>query len=567
LPLMELLLPQADINHRDGRALSMAVRKGSREGMDLLLRQRPIMPSVATRIRAFHEALKLPVQQDRFCMVEKLLAAGTRGEVVSDALISASNWRDQSLLEILLQSGASVDHRAGQAIHSAASLGSRDILQTLVGGKFSSKPNLSSLTAGFGGAMALKEKDKDSYYLTIQVLLAAGMKGEAVDAALVEAVKDGDANIRLTELLYSNGSSVEWHEGEALDLAARSFSIDTLTLLLRAKPSENVMKRAYRSSLGLPRDQRFLVIERILDAGKAIDKHVTSTLFKATLEIPADHKLVQLLLDHQVFDLGESMAHAADVLDLDTLALLANSPKAEPFLSPVFKDVMATGKPWQSRENLAVIELLLEKGAVGDAVGDAFVDVVERYESGADSLVSDFLDLLLRFKADVNYQRGLALQHAALKGNVSLIEKLVPGATADSKAMAIYYLFRSSSSDEASILRMIAAFTNAIDENRLDVDFKHPDPGLEPVLFMALEQFPRKTQVLKALLDTGFSPNQWKLARDCEDLEEEPITVLCWALSQPEKRISSANIELLIEAGGELFQFISCSYRSGISYG
>ena len=74
---------------------------------------------------------------------------------------------------------------------------------------------------------------------------------------------------------------------------------------------------------------------------------------------------------------------------------------------------------------------------------------------------------------------------------------------------------------------------------------------MQPILFMALEMFPRKTQVIKALLEAGFNPEQWKMTEVDSEFGVEPLTALCWAIYQPEKRISSANIELLVDSGGK----------------
>jgi ankyrin repeat protein len=557
IPFMRLLLPQADVNHNDGQVLCLVVHRAFREGLDLLLTQRPTMPTMASKQRAFPYAMKIKDKQARYEIVKKVLAAGIKGITLSECLIKAVNDQDLRLSELLLQSGASVEHDGGKAVLAAASSGDDHMLQLLVGGSYCKKPTLSTLTTGFGGAMSLQERDSDAYYRTLGILLAAGLRGEAVDAALVEAVKEGDSNLKLTELIYSNGASVEWHDGEAVNIAAQSACIATLTLLLRAGPSQNTLKAAYKSGLTLPKDQRYEVIEIIMKAGKSIDKHVTTTLLRAAQEIPVDRELIKLLLSFQTFDEGQSMAHAASILDLETLTLLIGSPKSHMFISYAFEKAMADDIPWKSERGLSIMELMLENGASGEVVGKALVDTVEKCRDVDGSLAGKFLDLLLRFNPDVNHERGVVLQRAALRGNLDLLQKCLPGATTDSKAMAFPYIFKSSS-DDTLVLQMIEAFTESADgEQGLDTGFKHPDPSMEPVLFMALEMFPRKTQVLKALLDAGFNPDQWKMTEVDSEFGVEPLTALCWAIYQPEKRISSANIELLVASGGKAFTLLS----------
>jgi ankyrin repeat protein len=550
--LMELLLPHADVNFDDGRALKLAVRRGFVEGVDILLKPRTIMPSQTTKAKAFEEAMKLKSKQDRSIIVKKLLEVGIPELLISDALVFAANVVDIELSEVLLEFGASVDFKGGIAIRSAASTGACKLLKLLVAEEHPSKPSLSALTSGFGGAMALRVKDKDAYFEVVQILLGAGMKGEAIDAALVDAVKEGDSNLKLCQLLHDGGASVEWQHGEAVDIATKLASIETLTLFLRKEPSQSVLTRAYKSALDLPKQQRNQVLAQILKAGKSIDKHVTNTLIFATQQTPSDRELIKLLLSYEVYDEGQSMIHAAISLDLRTLTLLVNSSKTSAYISSAFEKISGVKSLWQSATGLGIIEIMLKKGASGNSVGEALYQCVKKCEVGKDNLASKFLDILLQYNADVNYQRGLPLQQAALQFNIALIKKLVPGAISETKAMAIPYLFTACDDKEPLMTALLCFSSSSQHEDGFDVYFKHPDTSLLPVLFTALDKFPRETQILRALLDIGYPPNQWKLheVHADTDNETEPWPIICWALEQPQKRISSANIEMLIDEGG-----------------
>lgn len=551
LPLLQLLLPCANVNYKDGRALRLVVQQGVLDGLDLLLTPGAVVPLPATKVSAFLEAMKVKNTKQRYSLIEKLLKAGVPRQIISDALVMAVNSSDLRLTGLLLESSASVDHNGGQAIRCAASLGEVSALKLLVEGKYGSKPTLSTLTSGFGGALALKGKDPEAYYLILETLLQAGAPEEAINPALVEAVKEGDRNLRLSELLYRKGASVEWNEGEALDIAVRSASLATLSLLLERQPSENVLKRAYRSTSTLSREKRSGIFGQLLAAGKSIDKHVANTLIDAVQEIPPDGQLIRLLLSHQVFDEGESMAHAAAMLDLETLTLLVDTPQATSFISSAFQNVMNTEFLWQSHKGLSIVELMLKNGAAGDTVGDALCHAVQKLGSEKDDLARDFLNTLLRYGADVNYQRGLALQGAVSQANVALIQKLLPGATTHTKAMALPYLF-SNCEDTSRVLKAIQAFNDSLasDDEGFFFSFQHPDSQLEPVLFLALDKFPYKPQILRALLDTGYNPNQWKQYEREPSVGLEPWPLLCWALDQPKKKISNINLELIIEEGG-----------------
>ena len=558
LPLLQLLMPHANINYKDGRALRLTVQHIFLDGLGLLLTPQSVMPSPATKMSAFLEALRIKKIEERYNLVERLVKAGIPRQGISDALTTAVNSLDLKLVELLLVSGGSVEHQGGQAIRCAASLGQASILKLLVRGKHCPKPSLSTLTSGFAGAMALKGKEAETYYIILQILLEVGAPEEAINPALVEAVKEGDQNLKLSELLYKSGASVEWNEGEALDVAIRSASMRSLNLLLQKPPSQNVLKRAYRSTATLGGDPRREIIELLLTAGKSIDKHVAKTLTDATQQTPPDRQLIKLLLSHQVFDEGESITHAAAILDLETLELLVDVPKAIQFIPSAFQKAMKMDFLWHSRKGLSVVELLLKNGASGDTVGEALYHAVENLETGYGDLARDFLDILLRYGADVNYQRGLTLQRAALRVNMDVIQKLLPGATPHTKAMALPYLF-TACEDTGSVLEAIQAFNDSLsgDDEGFFFTFQHPDSQLEPVLFQALDKFPYKPQILRALLDTGYNPNQWQNYDREPSVGMEPWPVLCWALDQPKKKISNINLELLIEEGGKFLRIHS----------
>ena len=562
IPLIELLLPQSDVNFNDGRAMLAVVEQAFVDGLDILLTPRDVMPSTATKVTAFQTAIQLKNNSDRYAIAIRLLKSGVPKNIISEALVSAVNTSDIQLTETLLRSGASIEHLRGQAVLCAASSGQGDILRLLIEGRLSNKPSMPTFISAFGGALTLKQKDPKSCHLIVQILLEAGVRGDAVNAALVEIARDGDINFGISELLCTIGeASVEWNDGEALDIAAQSSSVQTLRLLLEQKPSQSVLARAYKSASYLPKDKRYQVVQYLLEAGKSIDKQVSGSLTYATKEAPTDRQLVKLLLDHKAFDEGESITNSARALDAETLKLLLGSPKAIAHISSAFKEVIATGFNWRSHEGLSIVKLLLESGANGEIVGEALANAVQDLEDSPGQLANEFVDVLLHYGADVNYQQGLALQRAAMQANIDLLKKLLPGATIDSKAISIPYIFKTCS-EPTTLVRAIQAFNDSLDgDDRIFITgFAHPDLRLEPVLFMALERCPKRHQVLKALLDLGYNPNQWIPRGVSPTMVSEPWPILCWALEQPEKAISNMNIELLIDAGGE-FSLLMCLGR------
>lgn len=559
IPLLRLMVPRADVNYKEGAGLRTAVKNRFTEGVDLLLNSRPIVPNVATKTAAFQEAMLIQSLQLRHDIVGRLLKAKIPKSPISEALIVAVTSGDFELSEVLIRFGASVEHNSGQAVIFAATSGHHSILKSLIAGEHSTKPSVSILDNAFMSAATLKNKgDRDAYFLVVETLLEAGVRGEALNIALVETVKEGDVNMKLSEMLHRNGASAEYNDGESVIIATRSGYLETLKLLLRKPLPETILKEAYVIVAHLPNQQRYPVIQLLLEAKKSVDRHVINSLTHATQQNPPDRRLIKLLLSHNVFDEGQSMQHAASKQDMETLSLLLETPQALPFISAAFNDAINSEDSWKSTKGIDIMKLLLQKGAKGDAVGDALYKAAEKSKIGLEAHASEFLMVLLQSGANVDYQQGRILQFAVRLLDYDLLQKLLPLASAESKAAAVPLLFLEHE-NPGMALKFLQAIVDSFQDGdeKIFATFQHGNPDLEHVLFMALSKFPRKPQILDVLLDMGYSPNQSRLAEidSAIGLEEDPI--LCWALSQGapgEHKISNISIENLIEAGGKLFQ-------------
>jgi ankyrin repeat protein len=552
LTFIQLLLPEADVNFKGGRALRRAVEQAFLEGLDILLTSRPILPSPATKANAFYEAMKLIHRGNRNAVVNRLLIAKIPIEALSEGLISAVNASDLELIDSLLRFGGSLEHSVGQAVLCAASLGRADVLKLLVQGKYGRKPTLSTLVSGFVGATTIMEKDQGSHYTIVETLLQAGARGDAISIALIEAVKQGDRNLRLTELLCRNGASVEWEDGTALEIAARSAEMKTIATLLSRQPTQGVLRRAFVSATDLPRDQRHQVIKALLNAGKGIDKHVSKMFTRVAKESPPDRELLELFLSYEFYDNGEAIMHVATGQDLTTLTLLIEPANAKPHVSSTFKAIMSIDDFWKTYRGFSIVETLLKNGVTGEPVNEALRLAVEKSCMKSTDLLRDFVDLLLQFNSDVNYDRGAVLQQATSNLNVSAVRKLLPYASTNTKAIALPYVF-STTQDINAVMQIIQAFADSLPDVERDCfsDFEHPDSQLNPVLFHALSEYPRKADMLKVLLDMGYSPNQWRLQDTGQGAGPEAWSILCWALDQAEKKVSDTIVEMLIDRGGE----------------
>ena len=227
--------------------------------------------------------------------------------------------------------------------------------------------------------------------------------------------------------------------------------------------------------------------------------------------------------------------------------------------SLVFESVFNNSNPswWASERGLKIATSLLQKGARGEGVGSALITVLKQSDTAHHSPINAFGELLLEYGADINYNHGEALQLAAAQGNAVLLTKLLsrkPNIKALGSAFSKIF---DTPLGEDKVHELITLFSEYRDgDNELDVMSTLPDS--EPTIIRALSQYPRSTKILETLLDIGFYHDQITTCRVTDDVEEpESVTLLMWALLQPQKKISTGVINLLIERGGKhMNQFI-----------
>lgn len=557
-PLISVLVAHAESS--DGEALITAVKSGNADVVHLVLERSPRKYAANVLRDAFQEATKLNNKEKRVTICTSLLKKGVSGQIVNDALLAAASDGDVALGGVLMDHGASVEHQDGQAIVEACGAGEPGVVTMLLNSKVEAKKQ--TLVKGFEAASQVGDLGKRAE--VFRILLGRGVAGEVVDAQLVSAAKFGDDGENLVRLLLEFGARVDYNAGEAIWNATRGAHMGSLKLMLgiervsdrQTKPSRTTLLRALKASRKLNKDSRYQVIDWLFQAGLPPCEEIHIALNRAVKEDP-DLRLIELLLEHGASPLAngcETLTDAAQLLLVDILALLLKRDIPQKDVSWAFMQSFTpdTSSTWLSDNGFQVAKMLLEKGAEGESLALALATVVNAYGSENDGLARKFADVLLRSNVDVSYDDGIAVQKAAQRADSELIQQMLnkkPNSRAIS--MAFPRIFDDSLS-EADTLYLISLFTEYHDgEERLDVMFSHPE--FEPVIFRALSTFPRSVKILQALLDAGYYHDQTSVIRVMDDIEEdEQVSLLFWALFQPQKRVSSAVIELLIDRGAKV---------------
>ncbi|KAI0379231.1 ankyrin [Hypomontagnella monticulosa] len=556
IPLINTLLARADT--QDGLALIEAIKREKQDIVELILGKKSFPVEILNT--GFAQATRGKNKRSRSMSSMSLLKAGASGDVVSDALLAAATDGDVDYGTILVQNGGSVEHKDGQAIVEACKSGAVDVLAMLLAGE--SKIAQKTLERGFQAATQVGDLKKRA--AVFKLLLQVGVTGDVVDSQLVSAVRYGDDGKSLVELLLVYGASPDYNDGDAVEKAARSAFLGNLEMLLgiidvggrQKQPSSRTLDRAMNACWDLSRDTRFTIMNWVFEAGKPTPGAVNSALSRVVNEEDPEDRLIQLLISHHASPTAndcQTLIDATKTLSPSAFAKLLEMKTTAEDTSLVFTKAFAPSNVsyWLSSRGYEIAKSLLEKGATGDGVDSAFATVLSLYVETRGQVANDFVDLLLKYGADVNYNYGEALQNAATQGDPDLLRRLMREKPS-SQAMTYAFprIFDSAASEDV-VHELITLFIEYGDgQSHMDVTFTQV--GSEPVLIRALSQFPRSTKIVEALLDAGFYHDQMTKYRVLQEIEEEPVTLLMWAILQPQKKISSAVINLLIERGAKV---------------
>ncbi|KAI0128156.1 ankyrin [Hypoxylon sp. NC0597] len=557
IPLINTLLARADT--RDGQALMEAIKREKQDIVELILGKKTFPVEILNT--GFTHATRGKNKRSRSMSSISLLKAGASGEVVSDALLAAATDGDVDFGTILVQNGGSVEHKDGQAVIEACKSGAVEVLAMLLAGD--SKVAQKTLQRGFQAATQVGDLKRRAEIF--KLLLQMGVTGEVVDAQLISAVRYGDDGKDLVTLLLVYGASPDYNDGDSVEKAARSAFLGNLEMLLgivdvggrQKKPSSQTLVRAMDACWDLNRDTRFTVMNWVFKAGKPVPSAVHSFLNRAVNEEEPEERLIGLLVINRASPTAngcQTLVDATRTLSLSSFTNLLESKVSSEDASLVFSKAFVADavSSWLTTRGYQIAKCLLQKGATGDGVGSAFAAVLGLYVETHAQLANDFVDLLLKHGADVNYNNGEAFQNAAAQGDPDLLKRLLREKP-NSQAMTFAFprIFDAAASEE-DVYELITIFVEHGDgQTQMDVAFTQS--GSEPILIRALSQFPRSTRILGALLDAGFYHDQMIKCNVMQEIdEEEPVTLLMWALLQPQKKISSAVINLLIERGAKV---------------
>lgn len=557
--------------HYETVAVLQAIESRDKDVLGKFLARNPAPTSLAMAVA---QAMKIPDSNSRHETMQMLISGEAQGECIASAFVvtvqmivsrrdrnSPDFNTDMSLFNLLLGDGkANVDYRNGEALQVAVRTPSMDVATQIV----SRGPSPDTLGAALSAAMSLgRDEDKESM---VELLMSQDVPEQAVTRSLIEVVQGGPENATLVRLLLPR-ANVNHNSGQVFVHSIRQLHTNTLQLLLGQNPNGISLFTAIDEALSLPRPSRPSVVGTLIPyLGR---EHLDHALKRAGLESYPDLGFMRVLLQagaDVTVDRGICTAQAARNLDIDALRLQAEfSGYNEEVFTAAFAALTGSGRQWMSFDHLDLIQLILSHGAAGQVVNAAMVMAIESLggDNSPNALMEKLLDLFLAAGADVNYEKGRAVNLAVKQGNVGAVRRLLDhGATRETTTPAFSAAILAGHGEQC-LLEIITAFTDGKGGTTY-IDFDTPRPGMLPPLFSCLDVYPDSIPLVTKLLALGCKTEQAVVSQvdlampeDREDQAtvnasgEEHVPVLLWALLQPDNKIKSEVINILIAHGGE----------------
>ena len=349
----------------------------------------------------------------------------------------------------------------------------------------------------------------------------------------------------------------------------RNFDPDAFRLLLNQGISYKALFTAINEALKLSRIKRRAAFDMLM--GRLQLDHLNHALKNVVLEQETDVTLVGMLLEagaEATYENGVCVKNAACKLDQTTLGVLCEySGHNEPIFTQAFASLMnaKNDKKWIAFEHVELVQLLIRYGASGPVLDKAMLQIVDHLackETEAD-LADILLNILFSSEADVNYENGKAVGIAASRGDpVILAQLLSHGATPTTASLSLSTAIMSGHEEEL-LLQLIAAFTNP---QSTPLDVNEAIPGMPPPMLLCMKSYPDSVPLVDSLVAAGCDlestmpmevyADEMPRSRGTRSgsngsIDVEPVTVLMWALLQPDNAISSDVINSLIKHGGK----------------
>ncbi|KAF7541975.1 hypothetical protein G7Z17_g11844 [Cylindrodendrum hubeiense] len=538
-----LMANGAKVNFENGAALLTACRSRNEDvAMDIASHQE-MKHHPALLDKAVAEAY----DHMQYQLIEACLRAGAKGPMTDATLLKALEAQNLYLVESLIQHGASVTDGNGAAVVSAVKAGQPDLLRLVLQGK----PAGTMLGAAIIESVQLA--DLNIVYEMVDLLLSADLRGDSVSATLVQVLDrtlmtgEEISHRSLIELLLTKGQAdVNFEGGRPLTVAISKRRIDILSLLLQRQTTVDSLSAAVTSAMSLNVPHlRFEAVKMVIEAGSTYSaleiahddrvKRAATTAAAKFLLLDMLQYLTKFNISRAIFSAAVAAAASEGELwlspsGLEVMDFLLESGASGPEVDDAFclatkrfnqdaiellsdsvsplglqrslRSVIEHSEDWQSSKNLWLIGHLLERGCSGEPVNIALLQAANTYANGTDT---GALDILLPEEgtADVNFRNGEALKIAIRSGHAPLLERFISSGASREAMTEAFATIITVPLEEDKVLALIDVLVNFSKGTEAGCDFKAILQDGRPPIAACILAHPKSSKLVERLIQLG----------------------------------------------------------------
>ncbi|RSL96436.1 hypothetical protein CDV31_013472 [Fusarium ambrosium] len=363
-----LLRNKADVSFDNASALLSAIRHRNQ--------------SIAEAIASHKDMSKYPLLLDtavgeaygqrQYLLLQSLVDAGAKGPKTDETLAKAIEDNQLTVARTLVRGGASMTGEGQDWLQSTVRGGRPELLQIAL----QSKPSHDILAATISHAAKLP--DLEISHQMIALLLDAGVRGESVCDSLVQVLSRSlqphqeRSQMALIKLLLQQGqANINLRGGRCVTLVISQGRVDLLGLMLQYNPSFDTLVVALGAAMEL----------------------VIPDLRREVIDVIFHDKSGTLRFDHAGREVLQQAAviAAAKSIRLDVLQSLITAETPAATFSAALTGLVTGNQKWLTSEGLTVVQVLLEHGASGPTVDNAFCQAVTAVDEQAINLLIDFV--------------------------------------------------------------------------------------------------------------------------------------------------------------------------------
>jgi ankyrin repeat protein len=409
-----------DVNWGAGKAVRRAVRAGNSDLVKTVMSSSALTSSNACR--AMKEIPRRMDLAHRIAILALLLDAGAHGNAVDDQLVIAVQDKHEAAVNLLRSRGAALDGNDGDALFQAIHNEDLATLRLLLQGTI----NTAALERAFPHL-----RHKTHAFDMMKLMLSAGASGDAIHAALREAVADHQP--RLIDILLNARANPTYSNSSSLRRAIADADAPLLRKLLEAPAGVSCACASPLVPLiqKMPKTDARLQMMRLVMHKCTGDESIALALLQELSSGVACHRMVEILVAEGNADINHNDGRAVQLgtADLAILRIIVASSLPKPDSIQRALDVMLLSDLTDD-EKAARAAVLLRSKKLPKAARHGILTYINHCRT---SLSGDWplatFKILLDAKPDLNANAGEIALGSVCSGGLGLIKLMAPSLT------------------------------------------------------------------------------------------------------------------------------------------